>query len=145
MDDEVLQHVSRPDMPWRAATLTRCGREVAELAEGRVIDVDTARAKVKRLGQQRAAMFLCMTCCNHVGDWPEWDVNPIGRMNRECSGAAYRRDDDPRVAGLATDLRALAILADRHRDEFDAIVAGLQDPNLVGLAQHRARRAVRRG
>lgn len=139
--DEVLQHIRRTDLPWREATKTRCGRLVAELAADRVIPLDEARAKVKRLGKQRAAMFLCMTCCNHIDDWPEWDADPVTRMERECAGGRWRkRDSDLEL--VERELRAIAMLVLAHRDEFDAAVNGLGE--VESLTDIRASRAAAR-
>lgn len=136
---ELLQHVIRTPLPWRDSTLTRCGRVVDELGPDRVITIVEAGAKVKRLGQQRASLFLCMTCADR-GVWPEWDASPVGRMAAECSGAMWRREGDAALVQIELELRAIARMIANHRDEFDADVAAQRDGSLVTIAQLRQRR-----
>lgn len=137
---EVLQHISRPDLPWRRATLTRCGREIAELAADRVVTVDEARKKVDRLGKTRAVMFLCMTCIDRWHAWPEWDESPAGLIGRYSEGASWARrneDGESRFDGLNRELRALAILAQRYEPEFRELLSDQESGALVALSEHR--------
>jgi len=138
--DEVLQHVRRTDLPWRQATHTNCGREIAELAPDRVISHSEARAKVNRMGKQRAAMFLCMTCAGRWYVTPEWDDDPVGRMYAECQKFVNRSDSENIVAH---ELRAIAMLIAAHRDEFNEAVAGLS--GAVSLTAARATKRQRAG
>lgn len=139
-DGEVLQHILRTPLPWRDAARTACGLVVDELAAGRVLTLDEGRAKIARLGKQRASMFLCMTCCNRAPNWPEWDRDPVERMARECERGWG--NPEHRVV-VERDLRAIAALIVAHRGEFDDLVRGQVDGIVVSLSTLRTER--RRG
>lgn len=112
----VIRHISRPSLPWRASNLTRCGRPVAEMGEGRVISLTQARSLMKR----RDGGLVCLTCTRHLNDWPEWDANPSGLMHQYTRTGAW---GPARDGWINDDLRAIAALIERHRDEFDALTA----------------------
>lgn len=140
--DETFQHIRRTDLPWRPATRTRCGLVVDSLKPDRLITVEDAGAKWKRMGAQRAALFLCMSCVSRTSAyyWPEWDVDPVGRFERELSnGMGRRKTDEPRLVEL--ELRAIAILIADHRDEFDGLIALQRDGGLVQMSDLRRQRA----
>ncbi len=124
---EPLSHISRSPLPWRdpADNDTECGKSVAEFA--RVITWDEAIQMVKGLGRQRAAMFICMTCAETTHRWGHrdpagqltFDENPTERLGREFG---KRREQTDR------ELRAMAELVQRHRQEFDDLLSGLVVP-----------------
>lgn len=138
MTDEPLSHIIRTPLPWRDEQLTECGRPTNDC--GRVITVADARGAVKTLGKQRAAMMLCMTCANTCTRWATWDENPQARLAREVSQSTYHRG--PRVAQINRELRAIALLIEEHRDEYDAAVAVLGEA--VSIDDLRAARAEKR-
>lgn len=76
---------------------------------------------------------------------PGWDRNPVAVIARDCDRSRWSRHDDtppPKAANLHRELLALAELVAAHRDEFDALIAGLADT--TSLADARARRRRRR-
>lgn len=139
--EDPLRHIVRPSLPWRDADLTRCGRPIAELVPAAVVTFDQARAIVDKHGKRRAAFLLCMTCADGVAPWPEWVDDPCRLLGRYLEGA--RRHRSVRTAAgreLEVDLRALELLVDEHRDEFDATRAALASATVVDLTERRAAR-----
>lgn len=131
---EPLQHIERPRLPWQVERLTECGRDPEDFREGLVIE----RPEVKRLlaahGQQRVAFLICMTCLNRARySYDSWELNPASVMRRHCD----RSGGDG--SAINVELRALALLVEAHRDEFDQAVRDLQ--GAVPLAAHRKQRA----
>lgn len=130
--DEPLDHVLRPVPPWRPeSTLTECGRQ----ADGTllVITRDAFTAKLKRQGRSRTSLTTCMTCWKTATRWRTWLEDPVDAMRRETSFHSASE------AELRFELRALELLVLQHADEFDALLAGLQQT--VSLADARRRRA----
>ena len=141
-DDEEqkhLNHITRTGLPWRPADRTICGRPLAELAEGVVLTLADARAKQKRLGQQRFAMVICMTCARHVTSWAEWDRDPVARFARELGNGF----GGGRAPELEAELRAIAALIAEHREQFDDMVSALMSPDVVRITDLQAARAKR--
>jgi hypothetical protein len=130
----VLDHVRRPDLPWRAATRTECGKPIADVKQ--IIDRDELLARLQSHGKARTSMTVCMTCWQTAARWETFEQDPVAAMAREVYGG--RRDPQ-----FAMDLRALAALAVAHRDEFDEYVAGLA--TTASLAARRAQRARQHG
>lgn len=129
---EPIDHVRRPDLPWREATVTECGKPIVDVAS--CITRPAMRAKFAREGRQRAAFTTCMTCL-HTGDrWPEWQDDPVKALGRYFY--MFRGDEQ-----LADELRALAALVEAHRDEFDAYMAGLKDTVNLTAARLAKRRS----
>jgi hypothetical protein len=140
MTTEPLQHILRPALPWQTERLTECGRNPDDFREGLVID----RVEVKRLlaahGKQRVAFMVCMTCfgrSNYSHD--SWEDNPASVMRRHCERAGF--GSDPSLA-INVELRALALLVEAHREEFDQAVRDLQ--GAVPLAARRKQRRAAR-
>jgi hypothetical protein len=140
MTDQPLDHVLRPQPPWRRSQhVTECGKP----AEGRrVISRDEFLAKVRRQGQQRSAMSTCMTCWRTARDNPSWDENPVASLLRETRRFEWAaRGRFARADQFRDELLAIAELVERHRDEFDAILASLGDTVRLADARQRRRRA----
>ncbi len=138
MPDQPLNHIRRPDIPWRKSRKTECGRAVDEFAEGIVLDRAEALALVDKYGKQRAAFLLCMTCMTTASQYPDWNDDPSGALAREFHH--YNRwHPDTR---LNDELRAIAALVDAHRDEFDGYLEDVAQT--TDLAAARRRRASRR-
>jgi hypothetical protein len=130
---EQLEHVRRPNLPWRIFDLTECGLQTTDRP---VISRADLQAKWKRQGQQRAALTTCMTCLSTAQRWPSWDEDPAACLGRETY---MGRSPDTR---LADELRAIALLVEAHRDEFDQTVASLTAaPSLAEARSARRRRA----
>lgn len=133
-----LTHVVRPQLPWRLdeTPLTECGRTPEGLP---LITRDDLITQVRKMGSQRTALLTCMTCLQTTQRWTDWDHDPITCLLRYMG-----RHDDARVR-VTHELRALAILAAEHRDEFDQLVAGLADAPSLDDARAARGRAARRG
>ena len=117
MSDKPLTHILRSPLPWRDSDRTECGRLAAEFAK--IVDWQEARVLAKKYGRQRFTILFCVTCTNTTTSWPTWDIDPIERLGREA-----RRDGRDLVN---RELRAMSLLVDAHREEFDEAVAGLKD------------------
>jgi hypothetical protein len=131
--DKPLDHVRRPDLPWRTSTTTECGRPVKDVAG--CIERDDLLARLKTHGKQRTGMLTCMTCWQTAARWGTFDADPVQAIYREVYGASSRGNE-----AFAGELRALAALAEKYRDEFDGYVAGLEET----VSLDARRRAVRR-
>ena len=125
--DSELEHVVRSRPPWRRGEdLTECGKPATGLS---VITRDGFIAKVRKQGQQRSAMTTCMVCWRTARSHPSWEENPVLSLIRE----ARRFEWHPILAMPAKsvtfrdELLAIAALIDAHRDDFDALLAGLGD------------------
>lgn len=113
-----VDHIIRPYPPWSEPVLTNCGHRVEKVHS--VISLDEAKRRVEELGKRRAVLTICMTCADRLH--PLWDHNPLGVL------AAAPRDT------VVRDLRAIALLIEAHRDEFDATVAGLAQTTALTVA-----------
>lgn len=135
---ERLDHIARPGLPWRADGLTECGHPTTGMA---VITVEELAARVRRVGQQRAAFTVCMTCAGRVSYSHPWRQDPVGVLARELKRVGEygpRRAVSPEHARMVAELRAITDLVAAHRDEFDGYLSGLGDT--VNLADRRTRR-----
>lgn len=126
---EQLDHVRRPDLPWRVSTTTECGRDVATVKSH--ITRDELLTRLRSFGQARTSLTTCMTCWQTSRRWETFEVNPVDALRREVNG--WRSETT-----FAAELRALAALAVAHRAEFDAYLTGLGET--ASLAAHRAAR-----
>lgn len=115
--DPPRDHVARPALPWRSADLTECGRPVGDVKS--VITRDQLTDRLRKDGRARVAYSVCMTCWQTAERWKTFDQDPIEAIRREVY---LPRDNDDQ---LRTELRGLAALAAKYRDELDAFVAGM--------------------
>lgn len=136
-------HVFRNPLPWRSAedALTECGLHAASYS---TLTREEMQAKVKREGSTRAAMSSCMTCWNTVRDrlriWP--GVKPILEVvAREVTATQWRSDE--RAVRFSRELEALAVLAERHREEFNTLVADDADSTDLEAYRHQKRESAR--
>lgn len=134
-----LTHIARTPLPWRAATKTVCGKPVTNYPTERVIGLHDAVAMQRRMGTQRFALAICMTCANNVGHWAEWDSDPVGRMEREVTGGGFRKIEPV----VEHELRAMAALIAGHREEFDAMVESYASGGVVSMSDLRKQRAAK--
>jgi hypothetical protein len=127
-DEERRDHVVRELLPWRTTPLTECGRRVSDVATA--ITREQLVWRVKKLGQQRTAFTICMTCYGTAGHAPAWDTNPAGVLSRDMRrgghGLVYRDWDratgthgPTKVDRLGAELHAVAALIAAHPDEFE--------------------------
>lgn len=138
---EALTHITRTDLPWRVADKTVCGKLISQYRPELVVNLADAHAMQRRLGRQRFALAICMTCANNVGGWAEWDTNPVMRFQRELNGNGFGRGSDDQL--VERELRAIAALIAAHRAEFDDMVTALSDGSVVTMQQLRQKRATR--
>ena len=121
VDPIKLEHVKRGHPPWRAAPgLTECGRDASAYP---VLDRDEFLAKIAEQGEQRAAMSTCMSCWHTVRQHSTWAISPQAVMSRECKQLFGMRPD----ALVDSELRAIALLIEAHRSEFDELLTCLSE------------------
>ena len=135
--DEPLTHIARPPLPWRDSGLTICGKPVTQYADGLVVNIADARAAVRRLGKSRFAMTHCMTCANNADRWWTWEENPGARMAREIGYLGMTKAEPI----IHTELRVMALLIERYRDEFDEMVEAHASGGVVTMQELRRRRS----
>jgi hypothetical protein len=134
-----LDHVLRPSLPWRAMHMTECGLDPTGK---KVLTNDQFIARCKEYGQQRTAMVTCMTCLNTVQRWLNGQslTAQVGREVDRVGGKWSRTHDDGGL--LENELRAIQLLVEAHREEFDATVTSLN--GVPSLDQVRAKRRYNR-
>lgn len=144
---EPLDHISRTMVPWRNSidALTECGKRCTDVET--VIDLGELATRWRRLGQKRAALTICMVCfgkAQYAGRLraETWHDDPFGVLLRELQRVLRGRGEQTRADRdlLARELFALGMLADDHRDEFDAAVDAKGDT--VNLREFRKTRSV---
>lgn len=123
---EPLMHVARPSLPWNPSEMSECGRN--DLAH--VISRDEFVALVRKLGKQRAAMVVCMTCFDTAQRHSDWAHDPAAVVQR----VIFRPDEREH---LNTELRAIEMLINAHPDEFEQAMNDLQ--SVTPLAARRRR------
>jgi len=122
---EPLTHIRRPNLPWRDDELTECGKPIGDI-KGSVLNRESAAVQLRRLGQQRFAMFHCMTCWNTARYNHGWDRSPSHVMAREVQrGGRFTMNEVNQR--MDAELRAIAALIEAHREEFDGFLAGLEE------------------
>lgn len=122
---EPVDHILRPQLPWRnGGGITECGYnadKVPTLTRDQYID------RVKDMGQQRAAMFTCMTCAQTASRWGTWEEDPRQAVQREIEWEGHGRwRNVDRGLRMKDELLAIAALIEAHRDEFDSYVLGTE-------------------
>lgn len=127
MPEEPLSHIRRPDLPWREARITECGRGVNDVAE--IMSRADALALVDKHGIKRAAFLLCMTCMTTCNQYATWEQSPADALGREFFGVK-----DP---ALDDELTAIGLLVAAHRDEFDDYLRGVKAATSLEAARRR--------
>ena len=127
--NDPLEHIQRPEFPWRNDCRTECGRRAVDVAV--TISRDRFIAKVKDQGRQRAAMSTCMTCWSTASRWGDWNHSPADVAVRE--GAKGDRDL------WEAELRAFALMIEAHPDEWASLLQAMRsvDQLSVSRANHR--------
>jgi len=124
---EPVDHILRPQLPWRTdAGITECGYDATKV---KTLTRDEFFARLKDLGQQRAAMLTCMTCSNTATRWGTWDDDPRAAFQREIEWEGYghrSRWREDRGERLKHELLAVAALIETHREEFDAHITNAE-------------------
>lgn len=115
-----VDHIERPRLPWRTddgSRMTECG-----YAAGKVSTVtrEEFHKRLKEFGPQRLALLTCMTCMQTAQRWATWEEDPRQAVDREISWEGCGRfRADQRGTRLMNELNAIALLIQRHRQEFD--------------------------
>ena len=135
-NDLPIVHVVRPTLPWRMSRTgaptpykTECGLPIAGHP---VITRAEFLEKIKKQGQQRAYLTTCQTCLDTARRWPSWDEDPVQCLSREVSGGWNGRTRDP---NFKHELLALAMLAERHRPEFEELLEDQREIVPIGTAK----------
>jgi hypothetical protein len=142
LGDGPLDHLQRAMPPWHTGPpLTECGRLVADVAS--VTDRAQLKAKVARLGQQRASFSTCMTCANMAGRVEMWERRPDAVVERWVCGSVFRGAGidgaTPAADRMRHELLALGLLVEAHREEFERLVEALGQTEDLDAARRRAR------
>lgn len=124
---EPVDHILRPQLPWRdEQPMTECGYDSAKVP---TLTREQYTARLRDLGQQRAAMLTCMTCANTFQRWSHWEGDPRKALGREIEwetgGGMYRPRND-RGYRLHDELLAIADLVAAHPGEFALSVAAIE-------------------
>ena len=121
---EPVDHIVRPQLPWRRGdgAITECGYDASQV---KAITRDEYFKRLQDMGQQRAALFTCMTCASTAQRWGTWEDDPGRALDREitweCGGSHWRNRNDHGFR-LRDELSAIAQIIEAHRAEFDALV-----------------------
>lgn len=129
-------HVVRAgSLPWRSAedAFTECGLPIAGHP---TISRDELIRRMREWGRTRTALTVCMTCWTTATRYKRWAEDPVDAVRREVNGGRGQPDL------LRRELRAIETLIAEHREEFDAVMAGLA--GTVDLAAQRRARSRRR-
>lgn len=147
-----VDHITRAVLPWRnEPDLTECGKPVAGLA-GRLVTRAEGAARIKRIGQKRAAFSLCMTCVQTSDRYrdrfdPTVSEDLVMAIGRAASAVQHAypphlgREETPQWRErqrLLAEFEAIAALIAAHRDEFDGYLSGREQT--VSLADRRRQR-----
>ena len=121
---EPVDHILRPQLPWRSdAGITECGYNAATV---KTLTRQEYFDRRKELGEQRAALFTCMTCSQTALNHATWEDDPRGAMLREVEWEYRWRRNNDRGVRLRDELLAIAALIEAHRDEFSAHITNTE-------------------
>lgn len=137
---EPVDHIERPRLPWRSddeSWMTECGYSVLKV---KTITRDAFAKRLKEYGQQRTAILTCMTCIQTAQRWATWAEDPRQAVDREIAWEGCGRySQDQRGARLRNELKAIAVLIEKHREEFDWLLFDVA--NAVDLNDERRKRS----
>lgn len=112
---EPVDHILRPCLPWRSdAGITECGYNAAAV---KTLTRPEYFSRLKELGEQRSAMFTCMTCAQTAERHGTWEDDPRAAMQREL-GWEYGWRGNDRGVRLRDELLSIAALIEQHPEEF---------------------------
>jgi hypothetical protein len=117
-----VDHILRPKLPWRdEPAITECGYDASAV---KALSRDEYFARKKDLGEQRCAMFTCMTCSQTAERHPPWEEDPRLALKREIEWEApgSRHGQDRNGVRLRDELLAMASIVSEHREAFLALV-----------------------
>lgn len=137
---EPVDHIERPRLPWRSddeSWMTECGYSVLKV---KTITREAFAKRLKEYGQQRTAILTCMTCIQTAQRWSTWNEDPRQALDREIAWeGSGRYNQDTRGTRLRNELRAIELLINRHREEFDWIL--FEVASVVDLEAEKRKRA----
>lgn len=141
MDDDtpppgkpVVTHLLRVRLPWSTTDKTECGKDPEQFK--RVCSRADAVRRWKEIGQGRAQYEFCMTCVQTANRHPEFKDQPVAATKRGSYWMTEAHD-----ARAVAELRAVALVLDTHREEFEAAVEEiLTAPSLDDFRQQKAKR-----
>lgn len=133
-----VRHIDRPVPPWEDSPITMCGRLHTDVAT--VVTRGAAVRLAKRIGIQRAGLFLCMQCLDRARYRGKgWEADPVDATSWWLD--RHRMRQTAQAEHMAVTLHALGQLVERHREEFEA----LRSPDITRLdTVRRAKRSSRR-
>lgn len=143
---DILDHIERQRPPWQREPVTECGRRMNDVKA--LITRDEAVAKFKRLGRQRASFSTCMTCVDRTNHAMTWEQNPMAVVHKYAERGAWgrwenRQDASGQIASTLTELRALGLLVDAHREEFENACRMIEGSDDLGARRAAKRRETR--
>ena len=121
---EPVDHIERPRLPWREkeeASLTECGYAAVKV---KTLTRSEFQRRLGEYGQQRTALLTCWTCMETARRWGAWDDDPRQAVEREIQWEGRWNED--RGHRLRDELRAIAILINRHNPEFTKVVREIE-------------------
>lgn len=111
-----VDHILRSRLPWRDdVSLTECGLDASSVSP---ITRDQFVDRVKEMGQQRAALFTCMTCAQTARNWKTWEQDPRSVIEREIVWEKHGGRLNQRGLRTHDELIAIAALIAAHQEEF---------------------------
>lgn len=133
-----LHHIIRSNLPWREESRTECGLNT-ETNDILVWTRDEAREQARAMGsRQRFSLHVCMTCWQTCERHLTWEMSPSAVVGRDANGWGQTEARER----MDLELRAIAELISRHREEFDELVGGIA--SAPRLDEARAKRRVAR-
>jgi hypothetical protein len=134
---EVKEHIIRTPLPWRAHedATTECGLPANSYPS---LTPEQMEAKVKREGEQRASYSSCMTCwtTRRNRGFAQRSNSLLDVLNREILRGAH--SNPAAWKQLDREVRAMVLLVEAHREEFDTILRDMAEAVDLG-AVRRAR------
>ncbi len=118
---EPLDHIERPRLPWRSPdepTVTECGYDASKV---KTLTRKQYIERQKEYGEQRTALFTCMTCIQAARSWPTWKHDPRKALEREITWECRWRSGK-HGQRLKDELIAIESLISNHRDEFESLL-----------------------
>lgn len=146
-----ISHIERPELPWRKPEqrMTECGLVAASFP---TIPRHEFVERWKQWGRQRTAIMTCVTCFQTAQHYAPWALDPLDGIERAMRGERHYRSygnlfETERTipapnTPLRLELRAMAILVERHKDEFEGLLTGLG--NAIDLNERRLERIRKR-
>lgn len=124
---EPVDHIERPRLPWRSPdepTITECGYDASKV---KTLTREDFAARLKEYGQQRAALFTCMTCMQTSRRWQTWETDPRRALQREIEWEITGWGREKNGHRLKDELIAIQQLIEKRPEEFLVLLKTLRD------------------